>query len=157
MQPSCSCLHTRSSFEPTVVFHFQDQLIAELERLQLEVDQLRARPGGSYSRSVRHKQKVCHTIKQRWSFYLSTWKLLNQLYETHNGVLEPLYMEIKRSTFPLEKYKNFLETRRKFQSLKSGKFGRKKLETLSLILKFPWKGLEISGFEKSKICEKNSD
>lgn len=34
------------------LFHLQDQLIAELERLQLELDQLRARPGGSYSRSV---------------------------------------------------------------------------------------------------------
>lgn len=33
-------------------FHLQDQLIAELERLQLELDQLRARPGGSYSRLV---------------------------------------------------------------------------------------------------------
>lgn len=32
--------------------HWQDQLIAELERLQLELDQLRARPGGSYSRLV---------------------------------------------------------------------------------------------------------
>uniref|UniRef100_A0AAX7VTI9 SAM domain-containing protein n=1 Tax=Astatotilapia calliptera TaxID=8154 RepID=A0AAX7VTI9_ASTCA len=30
----------------------KDQLIAELERLQLELDQLRARPGGSYSRLV---------------------------------------------------------------------------------------------------------
>ncbi|TNN22229.1 Liprin-alpha-3 [Liparis tanakae] len=28
----------------------KDQLIVELERLQLELDQLRARPGGSYSR-----------------------------------------------------------------------------------------------------------
>lgn len=32
--------------------HAQDQLIAELERLQLELDQLRSRPGGSYSRLV---------------------------------------------------------------------------------------------------------
>lgn len=29
----------------------QDQLIAELERMQLELDQLRSRPGGAYSRS----------------------------------------------------------------------------------------------------------
>lgn len=28
----------------------QEQLLAELERLQLEVDQLRGRPGSSYSR-----------------------------------------------------------------------------------------------------------
>lgn len=33
-------------------FRSQDQLIAELERLQLELDQLRSRPGGSYSRLV---------------------------------------------------------------------------------------------------------
>lgn len=30
----------------------QDQLIAELERMQLELDQLRSRPGGAYSRSL---------------------------------------------------------------------------------------------------------
>lgn len=28
----------------------QEQLLAELERLQLELDQLRGRPGSSYSR-----------------------------------------------------------------------------------------------------------
>uniref|UniRef100_A0AAQ5YBA7 SAM domain-containing protein n=1 Tax=Amphiprion ocellaris TaxID=80972 RepID=A0AAQ5YBA7_AMPOC len=38
----------------------EDQLIAELERIQLELDQLRARPGGSYSRSVpfRHRGRI---------------------------------------------------------------------------------------------------
>uniref|UniRef100_A0AAQ5XVG9 SAM domain-containing protein n=1 Tax=Amphiprion ocellaris TaxID=80972 RepID=A0AAQ5XVG9_AMPOC len=38
----------------------KDQLIAELERIQLELDQLRARPGGSYSRSVpfRHRGRI---------------------------------------------------------------------------------------------------
>uniref|UniRef100_A0AAQ6ABV9 SAM domain-containing protein n=1 Tax=Amphiprion ocellaris TaxID=80972 RepID=A0AAQ6ABV9_AMPOC len=36
----------------------EDQLIAELERIQLELDQLRARPGGSYSRSVDWDQMV---------------------------------------------------------------------------------------------------
>lgn len=30
---------------------FQEQLLAELERIQLELDQLRGRPGSSYSRS----------------------------------------------------------------------------------------------------------
>lgn len=29
---------------------FQEQLLAELERIQLELDQLRGRPGSSYSR-----------------------------------------------------------------------------------------------------------
>lgn len=47
-----------SSADPTAVVHcpslspvsLQDQLIAELERMQLELDQLRSRPGGAYSR-----------------------------------------------------------------------------------------------------------
>lgn len=34
------------------LFRLQDQLIAELERMQLELDQLRSRPGGAYSRLV---------------------------------------------------------------------------------------------------------
>ncbi len=34
----------------TNIFFLQDQLIAELERLQLELDQLRGRSGSSYSR-----------------------------------------------------------------------------------------------------------
>lgn len=57
---------------PTLsTFHSQDQLIAELERLQLELDQLRSRPGGSYSRLVpfRHKHlKGSETLESSvWS------------------------------------------------------------------------------------------
>uniref|UniRef100_A0A7N6AT73 SAM domain-containing protein n=1 Tax=Anabas testudineus TaxID=64144 RepID=A0A7N6AT73_ANATE len=43
---------TRSDQTLSSFPHAQDQLIAELERLQLELDQLRSRPGGSYSRLV---------------------------------------------------------------------------------------------------------
>ncbi|MEQ2214305.1 hypothetical protein XENOCAPTIV_000223, partial [Xenoophorus captivus] len=44
-----------------------NKLIAELERLQLEVDQLRARPGGSYSRCTLFKDdsensSLCHKV-----------------------------------------------------------------------------------------------
>uniref|UniRef100_A0A8C6KDZ8 PTPRF interacting protein alpha 3 n=1 Tax=Nothobranchius furzeri TaxID=105023 RepID=A0A8C6KDZ8_NOTFU len=63
---------------PTMSFSFslQDQLIAELERLQLEVDQLRARPSGSYSRSVLQKTaafilKLLHSLTYMFCFYLS--------------------------------------------------------------------------------------
>uniref|UniRef100_H2RKG1 PTPRF interacting protein alpha 3 n=1 Tax=Takifugu rubripes TaxID=31033 RepID=H2RKG1_TAKRU len=43
----------------------KDQLIAELERMQLELDQLRSRPGGAYSRSQLHstlKNDVCFNL-----------------------------------------------------------------------------------------------
>uniref|UniRef100_A0A8C6KLU1 PTPRF interacting protein alpha 3 n=1 Tax=Nothobranchius furzeri TaxID=105023 RepID=A0A8C6KLU1_NOTFU len=64
---------------PTMSFSFslQDQLIAELERLQLEVDQLRARPSGSYSRSVLQKT-AAFILKLLHSLTVNTQTLLLQ-------------------------------------------------------------------------------
>uniref|UniRef100_A0A669EDS1 PTPRF interacting protein alpha 3 n=1 Tax=Oreochromis niloticus TaxID=8128 RepID=A0A669EDS1_ORENI len=55
-------------FSPTFFFfHLQDQLIAELERLQLELDQLRARPGGSYSRCPLCSESSCLALCVQYS------------------------------------------------------------------------------------------
>lgn len=47
--PSVS-VHTLCLCPSLALVSLQDQLIAELERMQLELDQLRSRPGGAYSR-----------------------------------------------------------------------------------------------------------
>ncbi len=54
-------------FSPALsLFPSQDQLIAELERIQLELDQLRARPGGSYSRSVPFRHSNHYSESPVW-------------------------------------------------------------------------------------------